>query len=284
MTRLLALALLALALLAHSVSLAADTSAAWARIEADGLAGRPLVAHVVVALCDNAHQGIVRVPTALGNGQDASNNLYWGARYGLKTYLQRDGGWKTVPHEGTPPTGVLERLVLAHPIALPTGKRATAYIVADAWDGRRIRDAIGRLLAMAGGHHAKTVRVQAGSHTVTLRAGGGAHVLAYVGHNGLMEFSVPKTPAPHAAAPARSAIVLACVSQRYFQSPLVHAGAHPLVLTTGFMAPEAYTLDAVLKSYLARGSSAAAREAAARAYHRYQKCGLRGARRLFAVP
>jgi len=27
------------------------------------------VVHVFVALCDNAHQGIVKVPTALGNGQ-----------------------------------------------------------------------------------------------------------------------------------------------------------------------------------------------------------------------
>jgi len=53
------------------------------RIRTDVAAQRPLVAHVVVALCDNVHQGIVPVPRALGNGQDPSSNLYWGARYGV---------------------------------------------------------------------------------------------------------------------------------------------------------------------------------------------------------
>ncbi len=34
------------------------------------------VIHAYVALCDNLHQGIVPVPKAIGNGQDAANNLY----------------------------------------------------------------------------------------------------------------------------------------------------------------------------------------------------------------
>ena len=37
------------------------------------------VIHVVVALCDNQYQGIVKVPAGIGNGQKASTNLYWGA-------------------------------------------------------------------------------------------------------------------------------------------------------------------------------------------------------------
>jgi len=41
-----------------------------ARRDADFAAGRPLVAHVVVALCDNEFQGIVPVPASLGNGAD----------------------------------------------------------------------------------------------------------------------------------------------------------------------------------------------------------------------
>lgn len=44
--------------------------------------------HVFVALCDNEHQGIVPVPKTLGNGKDARNNLYWGAAYGLKSFLK----------------------------------------------------------------------------------------------------------------------------------------------------------------------------------------------------
>ena len=43
------------------------------------------VIHIVVALCDNQYQGIVKVPAGIGNGQDARTNLYWGAGYGVKT-------------------------------------------------------------------------------------------------------------------------------------------------------------------------------------------------------
>ena len=45
------------------------------------------VAHVYVALCDNTYQGIVPVPKNLGDGQAPATNLYWGARYGVKTFL-----------------------------------------------------------------------------------------------------------------------------------------------------------------------------------------------------
>lgn len=47
------------------------------------------VVHVVVALCDNKYQGIVPVPAMIGNGQDPSNNLYWGAAYGVKTFMKK---------------------------------------------------------------------------------------------------------------------------------------------------------------------------------------------------
>jgi hypothetical protein len=36
--------------------------------------------HVFVSLADNQNQGIVPVPARLGNGLDATHNLYWGQR------------------------------------------------------------------------------------------------------------------------------------------------------------------------------------------------------------
>ena len=45
--------------------------------------------HVFVALCDNKYQGIVPVPAKIGNGQDAATNLYWGAAFGVKTFLTK---------------------------------------------------------------------------------------------------------------------------------------------------------------------------------------------------
>ena len=49
--------------------------------------------HVFVALCDNDNQGIVPVPKKLGNGNDPGNNLYWGALYGIRTYLKKSKDW-----------------------------------------------------------------------------------------------------------------------------------------------------------------------------------------------
>jgi len=257
---------------------AAAESPAAARLAADARAARPLVAHVVVALCDNVHQGIVKVPKALGDGQTPRTNLYWGARYGLKTFLGRDGGWTPVAHEGAAPKGVLERIVLTRRVS-----KAAAYVVADAWDGRQIRRTVERFLHMAAGRHPETLRIRQGDATLAIPAGGAAHLVAYVGHNGLMDFAAPAVPEPASQASPRAAVVLACKSTPYFGPLLARAHAEPLVLTTGFMAPEAYTLDAILKAWLAGATPQAARDAAARAYHRYQKCGLRGARRLFGL-
>ena len=60
--------------------------------EPDAFEGKMI--YVVVALCDNVNQGIVPVPRTLGNGQDAGRNLYWGARYGVRTYFEKAAGWK----------------------------------------------------------------------------------------------------------------------------------------------------------------------------------------------
>ena len=45
--------------------------------------------HVYVALCDNKNQGIVPVSKTLGNGQNPTTNLYWGAAYGIRTFFDR---------------------------------------------------------------------------------------------------------------------------------------------------------------------------------------------------
>src|SRR6476469_6643552 len=72
--------------------------------------GQPLVAHAVVALADNAHQGLTPVPKALGNGQDPEHNLYWGARYGVGYHFGHEGGWEPVKTEPGPlPAHVLRR-------------------------------------------------------------------------------------------------------------------------------------------------------------------------------
>jgi hypothetical protein len=67
--------------------------------------------HVLVALCDNQSQGIVPVPARIGNGDDPANNLYWGARFGVKTFFKRSVDWKLIEEARNPRAGILERLI-----------------------------------------------------------------------------------------------------------------------------------------------------------------------------
>jgi len=250
---------------AASITASAFADTPQERMEADMRAGRPLLAHVVVALCDNDHQGIVPVPRALGDGTSPRTNLYWGALYGVKTFFSEKRGWRRVASVPAP-DGVLERLVLSGEIRRGD-KDHTVQVVADAWDGRRMKDAVTRFLEQASGRNI---------------VGGTPHVVAFVGHNGLMDFEAP-TLAPGEKEPARAAVVLACASRPYFTGALARAGAHPLLLTRGLMAPEAYTLEAAIRTWFATGDEAEVRAAAAAAYDRYQRCGPTAARRLFAA-
>lgn len=227
--------------------------------------------HVVVALCDNQFQGIVPVPARIGNGNDPANNLYWGAGFGVKTFFQKAKDWSLLATVPNPKPRVLERLVFKH-------KTKAVYLVADAYRGREIKQSIVDFFAFAAGHQAEVIHANA----TTIDAGGNADLLAYVGHDGLMDFSVEKVAAPADRNP-RAAIMLACISQRYFAEPLRATGAQPLLWTTGLMAPEAYVLKAAVDGWVAQESGEQIRQRAAAAYHQYQRCGIKAAQRLFAT-
>lgn len=208
-----------------------------------------VIVHVTVALCDNATQGIVPVPAAIGDGNNPRTNLYWGAAYGVKTWLKQEH-WR-VETAKAPHPAILERIVAKKTIA---GREVT--IVADAWRGSRIADAITAFLEQSSG------------------LGERADIVAYVGHDGLMELNV----APRVGTKPAKSIVLACASRRYFTAHLARARSAPILLTNGLMAPEAYTLTAAIEAHVRGGD---VREAAAQAYHKHQHCGIRGARNLF---
>ena len=250
-----------------------------ARVRADADSGRPIIVHVIVALCDNENQGIVPVGKKLGNGQEPSDNLYWGAAYGVRSYMTGKGKWKRVKADTLSDTGILERIVLKKSISR-SGKTVTTYIIAEAWDGSRIKEAMQRFMDMSAGGEGMTLPLDG---TDTIRAGGEAHLIAYVGHNGLMEFRPDRYPAADTTRPPRSALALACASKPYLLQPLQYAGAHPLLLTTNLMAPEAYSLDAAIAGFVAGKKTDAIHTDVAKAYNTYQKCGLTGAKRLFSV-
>jgi len=232
------------------------------------------VVHLFVPLCDNRHQGIVKVSAALGDGQAPRTNLYWGAMYGAKTFFSRSSHWKRVGDvAASKKKQVLERVVFR----CDTGK--PVYLVADAYDGANMKDAVADFLRAAAGQG--TESITAGG--LRLAAGGASDLVAFTGHNGLMDFRLASAPRRRGSAGPECAIVLACKSRDYFAAPLKAARCRALLTTTGFMAPEAYTLEAALRSWAAGESSEDTRIKAAAAYAKYQKCSRSGALRLFAT-
>lgn len=231
--------------------------------------GQSKAIHVFVALCDNEHQGIVPAPKTLGNGDDPANNLYWGALYGTKAFLKRSKDWTLVATEKQPSEQVLERVVFKH-------AAGRAYLVADAYRGREIKKAVQDFLDAAAGKN--PTMLPCGADSIGIH--GAADLVVYIGHNGLMDFTVAR-PQRGPSAGTRQAIILACKSKPYFQPCLAQLQCRAVLLTTGFMAPEAYTLEAALAGWLRGESGSAIKDRAARAYHKYQKWGLNAARRLF---
>ena len=231
--------------------------------------------HIVVALCDNQYQGIVPVPERIGNGDDPDNNLYWGAAFGVKNYFKKSNDWVTLINIKTPRPAILERIIFKH-------KAKDVYIVADAYRGREIQQTTTDFLRFAAGTGSERIDVDQGSKRLSLNAGAGADLIAYVGHDGLMDFSLSEYPL-RADERERDVIILACASKAYFRDAIRRSGANPLLWTTGLMAPEAYVLKSAIEGWVLGEDGERVRRRAAEAYNRFQKCGARSALNLFST-
>jgi hypothetical protein len=226
--------------------------------------------HIIVALCDNKYQGIVPVPKTIGNGQDPKNNLYWGTAYGIKTYFKRSAEWTLVSQTKIDST-ILERLVFKH-------NSKNYFIVADAYNGKNIKDATKTFLRSSAGIVKDTLKV----NDKTIGILGNSKLVAYIGHDGLMDFSLQEEFINNDNK-ERDVIILACYSKSYFKPHLEKSKVNPLVWTTGLMAPEAYTIHDAITGYVNGETNDEIRIRAAKAYHKYQKCGLNAAKNLLVT-
>lgn len=227
--------------------------------------------HVFVALCDNKYQGIVPVPAKIGNGQDAANNLYWGAAFGVKTFFNKSSEWKLIEIKKDPVENILERLLFKH-------KTKNIFLLADAYDGQYIKQTTIDFLLACSGKRITTIN----NNGKEIPFGGMSDVLAYVGHDGLMDFSL-SNEFEKENDEDRKAIMLACISKKYFSYHLKSTGAEPLLWSTGLMAPEAYILHDALNKWIGTGDPQQTRNAAAAAYSKYQRCSLNAAKNLLVT-
>jgi hypothetical protein len=242
-----------------------------ARLQQKINAGIPLVAHVFVPLCDNYHQGIVPVNERLGDGLNLRTNLYWGAGYGIKTHFKRS--WELVYAQKDISENVLERCVFYK--VMPNG--AKVYLVADAYRGDRMKQCLQDYFRSHNGHLSDSLTIG----DLVVPTYGNADLLAFNGHNGLMDTQVrlfQKTDSTY-----HDAVVIACDSKPYFKQQLGHAKGFPLLMTKNFLAPEGYAIEAAIIGWAVQEDGTAIRSRVGAAYHKYQKCGLRGATNLFTT-
>ena len=233
---------------------------------------KPKVIHVFVALCDNENQGIVPVPKKIGNGQDPFNNLYWGAGYGVKTYFDKKSkNWTLIKTYKNPTSAILERVVFKN-------TEYQTYLVADAYDGAKIEQTIIDFLHASAVQFKDTLQID----TTRLLIGGYSDLIAYTGHNGLMDFKVNEKYTVNRKK-TRDIIILACYSKHYFERYMEKFNVNPLVWSNGLMCPEAYTLKWAIDGWLKGENNDQIADRARHAYHHYQKCGINGATNLLST-
>ena len=211
---------------------------------------------VFVALADNATQGIVPVPAAIGNGDDPERNLYWGTAEGIKGVFDKNGAWKLVEKNDAPAEAdVLRMRIYRHGA---TGARLTAR----AYRGAAIKHCL----------QAFDEAVRTGAYDMVV----------FIGHNGLMDFDLPVPEASSRPHNAPDCVVLCCRSDAFFRKRIEAAGGRPVLLTTQLMYPGAFILRAAAEAWLAGATRDEIRERAGEAYADNQKLSRTAGTGVFA--
>jgi hypothetical protein len=215
----------------------------------------PKQARVFVALCDNKTQGIVPVGEKIGNGDKPDDNLYWGCSEGLGSFFRSSGRWKITSSRTNVTPTILRRFELKH-------ADGDLNLVAEAYRGAKMHQCLKDFEEAA--------------------ASGKFDLVAFIGHNGLMDSNLPPTRAVKGNQTA--VIVLCCQSEQYFGNRLRALGCRPLLMIQQLMYPGSFLLHEALESWRKGGSIADIRTAAATAYAKNQKISLPAAKGVFSPP
>jgi hypothetical protein len=204
----------------------------------------------------------VPVPPKIGNGQDPNSNLYWGNNYGVRSYFKNSRDWKLIKKQFIDSTK-LERVVFKH-------ASQNYYLVADAYNGKLIKQSIHDFMFSCSGQLKDTMHV----NDQVIGINGNAVLMAYIGHDGLMDFRLADEFDAQPNAP-QNFIALACESKQFFSSYIKHTKAYPLLWTKQLMCPEAYTLHDALAAYINNEPQQTVYQRAVSAYSKYQKCSIK---------
>lgn len=260
--------------------LAEEVPAGWGQqgaIQQEIQQGKPLVIYVVVPLChrDQIDCGEGRA----GAPGDLERNLYWGAIFGARRFLDRPGGaWTRLGvskgDEVTPERVVLRRYVDGKAWGL-SGKKVEQILVLQAFHGDAIDRAVDHFFEVATAGGKVTIPGDSPREAAI-------HAVIYAGHNRMMDGK--KLPAAREGAQGIASVVLACKSEPYFGPSLRAAGSRVLLTTRDLMAPEGYLIDAVARALGTNATAQGVREAAIESGRRWWKLTTPQVRWIFQPP
>lgn len=247
------------------------------RVVQDVTAGRPLVVQVHAPLCDAS---IIPCGNArLGDGDNLDTNLYWATTAGFgRWFARRGGGWKKVKEwrdEATGDEDVLSLSVYRRTMPTPKAwqrrgapKSFAMYVVIHGWRGTAIDRALAAYARALAGQDARALEVNEESEE-TVMIGGAAHLVAYSGHNRLMD--VPAYEWPAAPAHPIGVIAVACMTASYMEDEVSAPTRVPLLMTRDFLFANAAPVEAVALSFARGEGYREMRLAGAAAYAGVQK-------------
>ena len=243
------------------------------RIAADLEQGRPLVATVYVALCDNDSQGIVPVKNRrICRGDEPEQNLYWATSGGLKGYLGKQR-WQRVSYEREPSPDILVRAIWRKRFR-PRGALARrglresfeVYVVGLAYRGERIHQAnIDYLRAV----NRDRDQVHYLSDGTRLEYGGGGQVVGYVGHNYFFDVGDPGQLLWETRGDSvehKGVFALACAGESFIKPAIQRANTHILLLNRDLAFPGAWTVGGLIRGLAAGMTARGVHREAARSF------------------
>lgn len=249
-----------------------DRSGIIKRLQEKVANGKPLVVHVKVPLCDNENQGIVPTSPSLGNGMDLKQNLYWATSKGMKRYFKELPNWKLLKSELNPNENVLERVVF-----LKTDEKdKKVYLVAEAYRGDKMVECLEDYFNALAGIKKDILVI----NNDTLGIDGNADLIAFNGHNGLMDENVQAKNSVDGI--SRDAVSIACVSGKYFKPEYAKTNSYPLVCTEHLLYPGAFILEGIINEWCDFKSDKDCKVAAGKAYYKNKpESGPNGSQNLF---
>jgi len=233
----------------------------------------PLVAHVLVPLCDNEHQGIIPTSPKIGDGMKPNSNLYWATSKGVKRYFSDLTDWKLLKSIENPKENILERVVFYKKFS----NGAEVYLVADAYIGDKMPECLDDYFNSLSEHLTDSIVLE----KRIIPINGGADLIAFNGHNGLMDEQTSFTSATSKTRP-KDAVSISCALRGYFKPNYVKTNSFPLVHTTNLLYPGAFILEGILNEWAMLKSDKDCKIAAGKAYYKNKpKSGPNGSQNLF---